>query len=489
MNERGRQSLPAPQISTDTAMMNTILRVLFLSLCLGQAVFAQTMVSGGIYNNVTWSLAGSPYIVTNNVVVFPGKTLTIEPGVEVRVQGDLFTVAGGNLIEVRGNLVAVGTATAPITFKADAISNDPHTWSGILIKASQGGDCEINYVHMSNMFDGLRADNYTVGGDTTYYNNCVFTDNLTALRLFKQAILRDCRFANNGLALTGGSLPKLGIVHCDFDSNAVGLGYIYHLVTIDSSNFRGNLKGLVANNPGAVTNCFFEGNETGVLGIGYALSNCILLNNQTAVGRLEGGSVTNCTISNNNLGVELIAGGTLVNNDIGNNDIGVKIWDPNVDFSGNRICGNSQYNVENQADKNISLVGNCFCESDSTIAEALLFDGYDDITRGLFNYALYDSSCTNIVQLISKVSIPTGFPAVGSEPIYVYPNPASDVLQVQLPAGNSTGEIKILNLQGQVLRIVAAEALTRIEVADLAAGVYFLDFQGADRQVVKWIKQ
>ena len=45
---------------------------------------AQTPVSGGIYANTTWTLANSPYIVTGNVVVFPGVTLTIEPGVVVK---------------------------------------------------------------------------------------------------------------------------------------------------------------------------------------------------------------------------------------------------------------------------------------------------------------------------------------------------------------------------------------------------------------------
>ncbi len=469
--------------------MNTIVRFLLVALCLGQALFAQTLVSGGIYNNETWSLAGSPYIVTGNVVVFPGKTLTIEPGVEVRVQGNLLTVAGGISIEVRGNLVAVGTPTAPIVFKADGINPDPHTWNGILIKASQGGDCEINYVHMSNMFDGLRADSYATGIDTVRYNNCIFTYNATAFTVFRQAIFDDCRFANNDVALTGSSLPSLTVVNCDFDSNAVGMGFIYHNVTIDSCSFRGNLKALIANNPGSVTNCLLEANETAVQGIGYALSNCTLINNQTAVGPLEGGSVTDCIIRNNNLGVDLTTGGVLVRNEIGANVVGVKIWDANVTFTENRICGNSQFNVENAADKNINLVGNCFCESDSIVAEQLLFDGYDDITRGLFNYALYDSSCTNIVQLVSKVLIPTSVNAPQESTMEIYPNPATDVLSIRFPASKGTMEVRILNLQGVEIMRSKVNGVASLDDSQLPNGIYFLQCMGAQCETRTWIKQ
>src|SRR5688572_14824316 len=36
---------------------------------------AQTTFSGGIYSNTTWTLAGSPYIITGTVVVFDNVTL------------------------------------------------------------------------------------------------------------------------------------------------------------------------------------------------------------------------------------------------------------------------------------------------------------------------------------------------------------------------------------------------------------------------------
>ncbi|HBG86077.1 MAG TPA: hypothetical protein DDW62_00845 [Marinilabiliaceae bacterium] len=53
-------------------------------------------VSGTISANTTWTLANSPYIVTNNITVNAGVTLTIENGVEVRfADGRYMVIAGG----------------------------------------------------------------------------------------------------------------------------------------------------------------------------------------------------------------------------------------------------------------------------------------------------------------------------------------------------------------------------------------------------------
>ena len=64
------------------------MRSLLITLCFALAGWAsaQTNVQGGIYANTTWTLANSPYVMTGSIVVFPGKTLTIQPGVVVKVQ-------------------------------------------------------------------------------------------------------------------------------------------------------------------------------------------------------------------------------------------------------------------------------------------------------------------------------------------------------------------------------------------------------------------
>ncbi|MCB0626000.1 MAG: hypothetical protein KDC43_19310, partial [Saprospiraceae bacterium] len=53
-------------------------------LCFSSPAFSQTTVSQNITQNTVWDLAGSPYVLTQNISVSNGATLTIEPGVVVK---------------------------------------------------------------------------------------------------------------------------------------------------------------------------------------------------------------------------------------------------------------------------------------------------------------------------------------------------------------------------------------------------------------------
>jgi nitrate reductase beta subunit len=82
-------------------------------LALGLCIFSAnaTDITASVNTNTTWTSAGSPYIIVNNIDVSPNVTLTIENGVEVKFNS-------GRYMHVRGTLNATGvkfTGNAGVT--------------------------------------------------------------------------------------------------------------------------------------------------------------------------------------------------------------------------------------------------------------------------------------------------------------------------------------------------------------------------------------
>ncbi|MCC7201040.1 MAG: hypothetical protein IT393_00005, partial [Nitrospirae bacterium] len=98
--------------------MSFIWLLLSLILIIPDIVYSQT-VGGRISTDTTWTLSGSPYVVTSSVQFYGNTstpiTLTIEPGVVVKFQtGTYLQIANG--MNYPAGLNAFGTAEAPIIF-------------------------------------------------------------------------------------------------------------------------------------------------------------------------------------------------------------------------------------------------------------------------------------------------------------------------------------------------------------------------------------
>lgn len=104
---------------------------LLFNFMVWQNINAQTYVSGTIAENTTWTLAGSPYIVTGNITVNNGVTLTIEPGVEVKFDG----VYSFNIY---GSIVADGTSSNKIIFTSNNATPSPGDWYRLNLKPNLG---------------------------------------------------------------------------------------------------------------------------------------------------------------------------------------------------------------------------------------------------------------------------------------------------------------------------------------------------------------
>jgi len=82
---------------------------------------------------------------------------------------------------------------------------------------------------------------------------------------------------------------------------------------------------------------------------------------------------------------------------------------------------------------------------------------------------------------------------IGSTEILVFPNPTTDVLQLQLNSNYPKMDVQIVNATGQTVRRLNNMAITNqtmtIPVNDLPAGRYWLKLQGnGEKQVLQFVK-
>ncbi|MDD2890754.1 MAG: right-handed parallel beta-helix repeat-containing protein [bacterium] len=139
----------------------------FLGMVVGLGIFTvpsivnATNVSGVISTNTVWNTAGSPYIVTGNILVNTGVTLNIEPGVEVKLDSAKY-------IMIKGTLRAIGTLTDSIIIT----KNGNNRWDRLWLKSSSIDSlqyCRIEYAGNSAIYADSVSSIYI--GNNTISNN------------------------------------------------------------------------------------------------------------------------------------------------------------------------------------------------------------------------------------------------------------------------------------------------------------------------------
>ena len=249
--------------------------------------YSGTNISGLINSDITWTLGKSPYIITGNVLVNSGVTLTIEPGVTVKFNDDLY-------LKIEGIIKAVGTSSKKIVFESNNSSQNKSDWSGIRIRPSSSTSIDANqdyssgsqfkYVTIKNADIGLYV--YDTGLHTSYttfennnkgfeirktdgvvIDNSTFTDNTTGIwseyETFSpddttgnilNTYIRNSTFSNNGNAIDliinqryfenlkiYNNVVKENTIGIDFSGGGYGCRvksvYIYKNIIIDNTQY------------------------------------------------------------------------------------------------------------------------------------------------------------------------------------------------------------------------------------------------------------
>ena len=112
---------------------------------------------------------------------------------------------------------------------------------------------------------------------------------------------------------------------------------------------------------------------------------------------------------------------------------------------------------------------------------------FNPTEAGEFTYTVTvsDGTDTASASVTFTVIDDTNVDELGSENVMVYPNPASSVINIKGLNGFANLEVKVVNLQGQVVMVV--DNSLEINVKDIEAGIYFLNINCDGNQIIKRI--
>jgi len=224
---------------------------LFISILSLFSIVSATDVSGVISSNTTWIALSSPYIVTGNVLVSEGVTLTIEAGVEVKFDSDTY-------LKMEGTLIAVGTSDNYITFESNASSQSKGDWDGIRIRSTGGSTIDgsqnyssgsqIKYVKIKHADRGLYV--HDTGFHLSYSE--LSTNNMAIeIRSTDDVLIDHCTFTDNAQSIysvysdySGDNVSEIRdtyITNSTFDSNDYGIDLIMNQRNFKNLNINNNV--------------------------------------------------------------------------------------------------------------------------------------------------------------------------------------------------------------------------------------------------------
>jgi fibronectin-binding autotransporter adhesin len=211
---------------------------------------------------------GIDYIITDDITISPGCTLTIDPGTTIAFYGSKrMTIAPPAISPPTpaGTIYAVGNSTNYITFTA----TDPNSgWYGIKITTNTNtnlfGYCIFEKVIKTT---GGGYDFETNGpvylsySNNTYFDHCIFQNNIAYHTggglwfMYSKANVSYCSFIDNSATNHGGGI----LLKMPYDANSIN--------NISNCTFTGNITGkggagiwIVSAGPTNITSCTFNQN-------------------------------------------------------------------------------------------------------------------------------------------------------------------------------------------------------------------------------------
>jgi parallel beta-helix repeat protein len=256
-------------------------------------VNAQTYVSGNITTNTKWTLTGSPYIIKSDIYVQKGVTLTIEPGVIVKFDGEYSLV-------IDGLIKAKGTKTNTIKFTSNQTT--PHKGDWYTIRLRTGNNridwAEIQYAKYGVFITYYGGNNYI---SNTTFNSCS-VDGIYITNSNNNSILNCNITSNNGYGITIYDSDYTIVKNINIKNNN------YFGIYLNASTYTQIQKCNITNTFGKGIILYSNSHHTSII-------NCVLDNNKNKGIDFSGASHNKIknTIIKSNTGIGVDFGGVTTN--------------------------------------------------------------------------------------------------------------------------------------------------------------------------------
>ncbi len=360
-------------------------RILFLLLlCSSFFSTKAVFVSGNITTNTTWTKANSPYIVNGNLAVDSGVVLTIQPGVEVRVDSTY-------IFQVDGKLLAVGTSADTIKFTSNSANPVLHPWEGIRftlksVDTSKLQYCLFTYADVAIYTTGAKL---SISNSTFKHNNIAIHINSMQFNSSNYTYINKCLVTQNdtGIYDSGNWLINSRVTENEISFNSIGLreeNSRQGLRNFNDNHFNYNAIGYSSTGQqfGSRRNTYKGNTLYGVyvkaaspVNIGYISENTFIYN-ATAIyiDNAAQGQIYYNTIAYNGIGIE------------DNFSYSGTVGNINVSFFSNCYSGNSFYNIKQNGRFDRNTRNDWWGTTNTLSIDSSIYDFYDNSTKGKVVY-------------------------------------------------------------------------------------------------------
>jgi hypothetical protein len=201
---------------------------------------AETPVGGKLSGQVTWRADGNPHVMNQNLEVPQGASLTIEPGVEVKLRGQSITI--------QGRLIAKGTEEKQILFTTkNSESPKAADWGPFQFQAGSSESILENVVIEYGMGLILHRSNLTINQCTIRHHHKEYGGGIYAIGC--KPTISNCNIQFNVADRTGGGIRAmdsvLTVMGCTITCNSArheggGISIDYSVSRIEGNTISSN---------------------------------------------------------------------------------------------------------------------------------------------------------------------------------------------------------------------------------------------------------